>query len=122
MDDGAWLPAPATWWRVGVKLKREPPTWAAVLSYLLVAFRHQANLARWPKPATLLPFACIEDVRADPLRLLQAVQFSAFSRKISDCFIASSCCEQRMRRAGVYNAVFDDTFFTLMNGCSGRFI
>jgi hypothetical protein len=49
-------------------------------------------------------------------------QFSAFSRKISDCFIASSCCEGRMRRARVYNAVFDDTFSTLMNGCSGRFI
>src|SRR5882762_8563010 len=49
-------------------------------------------------------------------------QFSAFSRKASDCFIASSCCDGHRRRAGVYNAVFDDTFSTLMNGCSGRFI
>jgi hypothetical protein len=27
--------------------QRERPTWAALLSYLLVALRHQANLARW---------------------------------------------------------------------------
>src|SRR5882724_9506587 len=80
MDDGARLSAPATWWRVGVKLKREPPTWAAVLSYLLVALRHQANLARWPKPATPLPFACTEDARAHSLRLLQAVHSSQHFR------------------------------------------
>jgi hypothetical protein len=49
-------------------------------------------------------------------------QFSAFSRKISDCLMASSCCEGHMRRARLYNAVFGDTFSTLMNGCSGRFI
>ena len=48
-------------------------------------------------------------------------QFLAFSRKISDCFIASSCCEGHRRRARAYSTVFDDTFSTLMNGCSGRF-
>jgi hypothetical protein len=36
--------------------------------------------------------------------------------------MASSCCEGHMRRARLYNAVFGDTFSTLMNGCSGRFI
>src|SRR5258705_13011653 len=68
--------------RIGVKLKREPPTWAAFLSYLLMALRHQANLARWPKPATLLPFACTEDVRAHSLRLLQAAHSSQHFRGI----------------------------------------
>jgi hypothetical protein len=80
MDEGARLPAPATWWRVALKQKREPPTRAAFLSYLLVAPRHQANLARWPEPATLLPFACTEDARADSLRPLQAVHNSQHFR------------------------------------------
>jgi len=60
--------------------KESCPTWAAFLSYLLVALRHQANLARWPKPATLLPFACTEDVRAHSLRPLQAAHSSQHFR------------------------------------------
>jgi len=59
---------------------QKPPTWAAVLSHLLVALHHQANLARWPKPTRLLPFACTEDVRVDSLRLLQAVHSSRHFR------------------------------------------
>src|SRR6266568_7794060 len=55
-------------------------TWAAFLSYLLVALRHQANLARWPKPATLLPFACTEVLRAHSLPLLQALRSSQHFR------------------------------------------
>ena len=55
-------------------------TRAAFLSYLLVVLRHQANLARWPKRARPLPFACTEDVRAHSLRPLQAAHSSQHFR------------------------------------------
>src|SRR6266478_4611655 len=115
---GAWLPAPATWWRVGLKHKRVPLTWAAVLSYLLVALRHQANPARWPKRARLLPFACTEDVRAHSLRPLQAAHSSSIFAEVIRLFHSFLPCKGHRKQVGAYNAVFDDSFSTLMNGCS----
>ena len=83
------------------------------------ALRRQANLARWPKQATLLPFACTEDVRAHSLRPLQAAHSSSIFAEVIRLFHSFLPCKGHRKQVGAYNAVFDDTFSTLVNGCSG---